>query len=183
MVLYTVQHVCTCCCTVDDCDWCVLNTEYWILNTVCLWYVYVYFYVCQKAQSVNGVVVTWNPSKVQLGVRFPLDASFFLYWVVCLLSTMLPRVFEARNTWRLYRRCKCHVSATWIASYSLLTRFSPHAFNLCSFQIVSLLFPAPWSSFVFEQQIMTCVYYSNFSLGTVSDAVYSYVLAIYSSIH
>ena len=28
-------------------------------------------------QSVNGVVVTWNPSKVQLGVRFPLDASLF----------------------------------------------------------------------------------------------------------
>ena len=27
--------------------------------------------------SVNGVVVTWNPSKVQLGVRFPLNARFF----------------------------------------------------------------------------------------------------------
>ena len=27
--------------------------------------------------SVNGVVVTWNPSKVQLGVRFPLNAHFF----------------------------------------------------------------------------------------------------------
>jgi hypothetical protein len=26
---------------------------------------------------VNGVVVTWNPSKVQLGVRFPLDAALF----------------------------------------------------------------------------------------------------------
>ena len=29
------------------------------------------------SRSVNGVVVTWNPSKVQLGVRFPLDALFF----------------------------------------------------------------------------------------------------------
>jgi hypothetical protein len=30
-----------------------------------------------SSPRVNGVVVTWNPSKVQLGVRFPLDATFF----------------------------------------------------------------------------------------------------------
>ena len=32
----------------------------------------------KSKSSVNGVVVTWNPSKVQLGVRFPLDAHFSL---------------------------------------------------------------------------------------------------------
>jgi hypothetical protein len=34
------------------------------------------FHLPFSAKSVNGVVVTWNPSKVQLGVRFPLDAYF-----------------------------------------------------------------------------------------------------------
>jgi hypothetical protein len=36
-----------------------------------------YTSLSSRFQSVNGVVVTWNPSKVQLGVRFPLDAPFF----------------------------------------------------------------------------------------------------------
>jgi hypothetical protein len=29
--------------------------------------------------SVNGVVVTCNPSKVELRVRFPLNANFFVF--------------------------------------------------------------------------------------------------------
>ena len=37
--------------------------------------------------SVNGVVVTWNPSKVQLGVRFPLNAYLFLYRT-CFVETL-----------------------------------------------------------------------------------------------
>ena len=34
------------------------------------------------AKSVNGVVVTWNPSKVQLGVRFPLNAWFLQFYII-----------------------------------------------------------------------------------------------------
>ena len=43
----------------------------------CLFYSSVFEMIQRK--SVNGVVVTWNPSKVQLGVRFPLNAYFFYF--------------------------------------------------------------------------------------------------------
>ena len=46
--------------------------------------------------SVNGVVVTCNPSKVELGVRFPLDAHFLLY------SLYPARSYQPKNVFNFY---------------------------------------------------------------------------------